>query len=173
MSRGEYRQRKRTHDFGAAAHSMGGEGDTEKSYLGFSVGTVQSAPELVGGLDNKLGGDRGAGGGSATRDSRTRNRGRAGTVGSNQVHRGDSFSTFDDVNPLKGATKMPSSSTSSPRRELIGDERDGYGDVRGDLSPFSTPVYEEDESFGEGPESVSDREEEKEDEQHFYLINKY
>lgn len=152
MSKSEYQQRQRTAEI-SAAHSVGSGYDDDLSTLGFSLGSVQSAPalgELGLGLDDERSG--------APRTLRRVNASsRAGTVGCGAGH-GSSFASFNNINPFEGGVRMTSSASASRR---AGDGDSGSHRT-GSLSPLSSTVSQG-AFIAAGPESTGGEEEEEAD----------
>lgn len=181
MSRSEYRQRQRSTDtlnaVNAPGVSMITGRDEDISSLGFSLGSVQSAPALIGlGLAE---GDVGGGqemGPMAHGDRSSR----AGTGGL-EKSRGGSLSAFDNVNPLEGGVRVPVRTRVVPSRgsragdlgwrdRQEGDGKRGSTRSSGALSPLSISINRDgDKSLVlPGPESTDD--EEGEDDPHIMLV---
>lgn len=141
MSRSDYQQRQRQQDL-CDANTLDGGGDA--STIGFSLGSVQSAPAL-GGLG--LGLDGGGGGNEGGRQPRS------GSGGG----RGTSITAFEDVNPFAGGVRV---TTSAPDWRG-GEERGAVGSATGagDLSPLSASIGGQSGGgrffSGAGPESSS------------------
>ena len=135
MSRSEYKQRQRQQDI-SDAHTLDGGEDT--STLGFSLGSVKSAPAL-GGLGLGLNGSGGSGGVRGGRRAVSGD-GSGGGAGGGGGGRGTSITAFENVNPFAGAIRV---AKAMPTR---------FAGETGGLSPLSASV----ESFsGAGPESWS------------------
>ncbi|CAM9196559.1 unnamed protein product [Ectocarpus sp. 12 AP-2014] len=146
MSRSEYRERQRRQDLSGSSMLDRGE---DASSLGFSLGSVQSAPALRGlglGLNSNA-----AGGGREGGGRRAVSGGRGG--GGGGVGRGTSITAFEDVNPFTGGMRVD---TSLPAG---GDGRGAAGAAAtgGDLSPLTASVGGQSGRFfpGAGPESSS------------------
>lgn len=143
MSRSEYQERQRKQDLPDANTFDCGE---DASTLGFSLGSVQSAPALRGlGL-----GQRGSGGVGVASSGAEGGGGRrtvSGGGGGGGGSRGTSITAFEDVNPFAGGVRV---ATSTPQNS--------GGAAGGDLSPLSASV--EGQSGGKffsgaGPETSS------------------
>lgn len=151
MSRAEYRERQRKQDLSDANTLDCGE---DTSTLGFSLGSVQSAPALGGlGLDQA-----GSGGAGGARSDAERGGGRRAVSGGGGS-RGSSITAFENVNPFEGGTRV---ATSTPQTS------GGMGG--GDLSPLSASVGEQSGGRcfpGAGPETSSVGEE---DDPHLALV---
>lgn len=144
MSRSEYRQRQRQQGM-SDAHTL--DGGEDASTLGFSLGSVQSAPAL-GGLGLGLSGSRdgGSGGRGGRRAVSGDGNGGGGGWGASGGSRGTSITAFENVNPFAGAVRVDNSS----QKGCVGEG--------GGLSPLSASVGGEggDRGFsGAGPESSS------------------
>lgn len=141
MSRREYQERQRKQDLSDANTLDCGE---DASTLGFSLGSVQSAPAL-GGLGL---GQRGTGGADRAGPGAEGGGGRrAVSGGGGGGSRGTSITAFENVNPFAGGVRVATSTP--PRfRETAG----------GDLSPLSTSVGGQSSGkgfLGAGPETSS------------------
>lgn len=173
MNRSEYQQRQRKDC--AAAHALGGDScdDEDVSSLGLSLGSVQSAPALGGlGLGLHSGGSGGGGGRGRGRRRGHKRTPRADTAGAVVSDRGNSFTAFDNVNPLEGGIRVSTSPLSLREAELDHNRLEGGGrGLRrgggggggagrgrrgGALSPLSTSVRGD---SSVGPESVGGLEE--------------
>ncbi|CBN74549.1 hypothetical protein Esi_0030_0041 [Ectocarpus siliculosus] len=147
MSRSEYRERQRRQDLTGSSMLDGGE---DASSLGFSLGSVQSAPALRG-LGLGLNGNAAAGGGRDGGGRRAVSGGRGS--GGRGVGRGTSITAFEDVNPFAGGIRVDT----SPPAGGDGRGAAGASGTRGDLSPLTASVGGQSGSFfpGAGPESSS------------------
>lgn len=125
MSRSEYQERQRKQDLSDTNTLDCGE---DASTLGFSLGSVQSAPAL-GGLGLSLTGNGGGGGGCGGAGSGAGGVGGRRAVSGGAGSRGTSITAFENVNPFEGGIRV---ATSTPPK--IG------GTAGGDLSPLSTSV---------------------------------
>ncbi|CAM9372894.1 unnamed protein product [Ectocarpus fasciculatus] len=144
MSRSEYRERQRRQDLSGTSMLDGGE---DASSLGFSLGSVKSAPALRG-LGLGLNGNGGGGDGTAGGGRRAVSGGRgSGGVGG----RGTSITAFEDVNPFAGGIRVDISPPAA------GDGRAVAAATGGDLSPLTASVGGQSGRFfpGAGPESSS------------------
>lgn len=149
MSWSEYLQRQRKTDAISSFNALGGNKD-DTSTLGFSLGSVRSAPAPLG---------RGSGGGGGEIKSNPR----AGTAGPDAgSKRVGSFTAFDTVNPLEGGIRVEPAAF-PPRLQVRksrfgGGRRVGSGG-EGALSPLSISVAGQEEWTAAGPESNGDDEE--------------
>ncbi|CAM9474718.1 unnamed protein product, partial [Hapterophycus canaliculatus] len=140
MSRSEYQQRQRQQDL-CDANTLDGRGDS--STIGFSLGSVQSAPAL-GGLGLGLDGSAGSG-----------EEGGRQSLSGGGGGRGTSITAFEDVNPFAGAVRV---TTSAPTCGGGGGEKGAAGSAMGgDLSPLSASIGGQSGMFfsGAGPECSS------------------
>lgn len=127
MSRTEYRERQRKQDLSDANTLDCGE---DASTLGFSLGSVQSAPALGGlGLGQASSGDAGGVSSGAGRGGGRRAVSGGGGGGGS---RGTSITAFENVNPFDGGVRV---ATSTPQRS--------GGAGGGDLSPLTASVEEQ------------------------------
>eukprot|EP00752_Nemacystus_decipiens_P002394 g2259.t1 len=123
MSRSEYRERQRKQDLSDVSTLDHGE---DASTLGFSLGSVQSAPALRGlglgqsGSGGVVGAGSSAGGGGGRR---------ALSGGGGGGSRGTSITAFENVNPFEGGVRV-----ASPTPQKSGET------AGGDLSPLSASV---------------------------------
>lgn len=161
MSRSEYRERQRQQDL-SDTHTL--DGGEDASTLGFSLGSVQSAPAL-GGLGAGLNGNSGGGGGGGLGGGGGR---KAFSGGGDGGGRGTSITAFENVNPFAGGVRV---ATSTPKR-VTGEGRTVAATATGgDLSPLSASVGGQSGGmfgFGAGPESSSVGEES--DDLHLALV---
>lgn len=154
MSRSEYQERQRKQDLSDANTLDGGE---DTSTLGFSLGSVQSAPAL-GGLGLAVG-QRGSGGAGGAGSGAEGGGGRRAVSGGGGGSRGTSITAFENVNPFAGGIRV---ATSTP--QTFG------GATGGDLSPLSASVGGQSGGklfSGAGPETTSVGEE---DDPHLALV---
>lgn len=183
MSRNEFQQRQRSTASMSANDISGGNGgnlDDMSSSLGFSLGSVQSAPTMGGfalGLNGesktrggrrgqKLKYPRGGTGGSAP--------GGGGVGAGSGSGRGDSFSAFNNLNPLSGGVRVPSAIPSSHSRRGFGAGSSSMsrGGDEGGFSPLSLSI-DSDSAFpsrSHGPESSLGWEEEESTDPHALLM---
>lgn len=164
MSRSEYRERQRVTDGCSSTRGSArfgeGSGDEESSTLGFSLGSVRSAPAFMGpglGGDGDLDGRRGRACGWGGQGPR------GGTAG-RDASRCRSLAPFDNINPLEGGVRVrrgdagpahcrSAASGRGPGRDGGGERSTaGSSGASGALSPLSVPLGQ-DESPTAGPES--------------------
>lgn len=136
MSKADYQQRQRKTDSISSLNALGRNSkndEVDSSTLGFSLGSVQSAPALIGqglGVDRNQNSGVGNGVGRGSRNARAATAG----IGSSGT-RGHSFTAFDNIDPLDGGVRVPRASPLSiPHDEGVG--------VPAALSPLSMSVSE-------------------------------
>lgn len=160
MSWGEYRQRQRKTDSMSSLNAFGGNNNTDEtdvSTLGFSLGSIQSAPAQIAQREtlsqNSAGGGSGCGGHNRGQNSR------AGTAGIGSGSRGHSFTAFDNIDPLDGGVRVARATSSPPRNMQSARFGKGYR-APGPLSPLSMSVGDDGAGAGgggaAGPEWIGD-----------------